>query len=224
MYSLDRSKGLRAFTLIELLIVVAIIAILAAIAVPNFLEAQTRAKVSRSAADMRSIRTGLESYRVDQNHYPETDIGPSTAPYGMGLYRCTTPIAYLTSVPGSPFKEELMGNPGAGNEKYCNLKKFYLYVCGKKYESYEPMSDTSPQDGLDDNYNKDRFMYLANGDSAINLGLRSGGEWELKSVGPNNDDDFNKIGLQARAYDPTNGTVSQGDIAVFSDTTKSGQR
>ena len=58
------------FTLIELLIVVAIIAILAAIAIPNFIEAQVRAKVSRGLADMRSISVGLESYRVDGNHYP----------------------------------------------------------------------------------------------------------------------------------------------------------
>ena len=66
MYN-DRAWG---FTLIELLIVVAIIAILAAIAAPNLLEAQTRSKVSRVHADMRSISTGLEAYRVDNSHYP----------------------------------------------------------------------------------------------------------------------------------------------------------
>ena len=58
------------FTLIELLIVVAIIAILAAIAVPNFLEAQTRAKVSRVKADMRSMATALEAYVIDYNSFP----------------------------------------------------------------------------------------------------------------------------------------------------------
>ena len=217
--------GYRAFTLIELLIVVAIIAILAAIAVPNFLEAQTRSKVSRSAADMRSIRVGIESYRVDQNNYPETDTGYVNLPaYGMGLYRTTTPISYMTSVPKSPFKEELMGNPGPGSEKFCNLFKFYLYVRARKAEPTEPVTDTSPADGYDDNYEKDRFCYLANGDSAINLGLRAQGEWELKSVGPNNEDDFHTMGANARAYDPTNGTISQGDITVFSDTVKSGQR
>jgi type II secretion system protein G len=60
----------KAFTLIELLIVVAIIAILAAIAVPNFLEAQTRSKVSRTKADMRSVATALEAYEIDYNKYP----------------------------------------------------------------------------------------------------------------------------------------------------------
>ena len=62
----------RGFTLIELLIVVAIIAILAAIAIPNFIEAQTRSKVSRVKADMRSLATAVEAYRVDNNRYPLT--------------------------------------------------------------------------------------------------------------------------------------------------------
>jgi type II secretion system protein G len=83
----------RGFTLIELLIVVAIIAILAAIAVPNFMEAQARAKVSRCKADMRSVATAIESYKVDTNDYPPG--------YGlMGslntLVVLSTPVAYIT--------------------------------------------------------------------------------------------------------------------------------
>ncbi|MCX7717924.1 MAG: type II secretion system protein GspG [Candidatus Sumerlaeaceae bacterium] len=85
----------RAFTLVELLIVVAIIAILAAIAMPNYLEAQTRSKVSRTKADMRSLAAAIEAYRVDTNHYPP--------PYGVAvggrdsLSILSTPLAYITS-------------------------------------------------------------------------------------------------------------------------------
>lgn len=85
----------RAFTLIELLIVVAIIAILAAIAVPNLLEAQTRSKVSRVKADMRSLASSVESYRVDCNRYPP--------PYGVAvegrdsLSVLSTPVAYISA-------------------------------------------------------------------------------------------------------------------------------
>src|SRR6478609_11262839 len=67
--AIQRNHVAVGFTLIELLIVVAIIAILAAIAVPNFLEAQTRAKISRAKADMRTTVTALESYVVDWNNY-----------------------------------------------------------------------------------------------------------------------------------------------------------
>ena len=63
-------KGKHGFTLIELLIVVAIIGILAAIAIPNFLEAQVRAKVARCQSDMRTLATGLEAYYVDFDSYP----------------------------------------------------------------------------------------------------------------------------------------------------------
>lgn len=90
-----------AFTLIELLIVVAIIAILAAIAVPNFLEAQTRAKISRVMADQRAAATAFEAYHVDNKKYP-----PLGTPFGYAgwngwwLDSChyvTTPIAYISS-------------------------------------------------------------------------------------------------------------------------------
>lgn len=209
-----KANRFRGFTLIELLIVVAIIAILAAIAVPNFLEAQTRSKVSRCAADIRTVRVGLESYRVDNNQYPETDTGETDInKLGVGMFRITTPIAYLATVPRSPFKEENMGNPGT--LKNCNRMSIYLYVRAQVL-GMPGIQDSSPADGLDDSYNKDRINYIG-GDLDRNLAVRSGGMWELKSVGPNNVDDYNTVGANARVYDPTNGTVSPGDVVVFSD-------
>lgn len=122
----------RAFTLIELLITVAIIAILAAIAVPNFLEAQTRAKVSAAKASLAAVQTALEAYAVDNNRYPYAEtVGPDsplntykylppggrprsvTGPDAMcgGL---TSPIAYITSLPDDPFVHPMSGVPIKG--------------------------------------------------------------------------------------------------------------
>lgn len=63
-------KRERAFTLIELLIVIAVVAILAMISVPNFLRAQTRAKLARAQSEMHVLAGALEAYWIDQRAYP----------------------------------------------------------------------------------------------------------------------------------------------------------
>ncbi|MEN6627088.1 MAG: prepilin-type N-terminal cleavage/methylation domain-containing protein [Candidatus Sumerlaeia bacterium] len=144
-----------AFTLIELLIVVAIIAILAAIAVPNFLEAQTRSKVSRIQTDLRSIVTGLEAYCVDNQQYPGMPPQGACNMMSTGIKQLTTPVAYLMTYP---------------------LDIFYF-----KKEKMQPI------------------QY-----QICNYGMPV---WEVWSVGP---DKTNNYG--ALPYDPTNGTISDGDL------------
>ena len=114
------------FTLIELLVVVAIISILASIAVPNFLEAQVRAKVSRVKADMRTLMTGLEAYSIDHIRTPPRSDPPDHPPLVPGqknfyyahfaaqaveMGALTTPMAYLTSLPVDVFARPTLGRP-----------------------------------------------------------------------------------------------------------------
>lgn len=103
------------FTLIELLIVIAIILILIAIALPNFLEAQIRARVTNALADMRSMATAMESYYIDFKTYPG-DHDPDEGFASRSLHQLTTPIAYIVAVPNDPFTPPGSGMLGPGEE------------------------------------------------------------------------------------------------------------
>jgi general secretion pathway protein G len=196
---------MRAFTLIELLVVVAIIAILAAIALPNFLEAQTQAKVSRARADMRTIATALESYRVDWPEYPpsrggDRETDPVHALNGYGD-RCTwgfrtislrlsTPVAYLTwASPPDPFKR---GISDATGDPYDSGNPVDLALC------YHNIWEFAFVDMLPDFYADDVYLDY--------------GHWRLFSIGP--DGRYNVFGASDFNwyYDPTNGTRSSGFI------------
>ena len=183
----------RAFTLIELLIVVAIIAILAAIAVPNFLEAQVRAKVARAKADMRTVATALETYRIDTNAYP-TMLSPGftggIAPLAGSNLKwwyvpdaLTTPVAYLTS---AEMRCPFGGNIDRVND-FPDLYRRYGYE-----NIPELMAKRVDFPILANRYRDDAFTWS--------------GHWRLNCVGPD------QIWNPSRQYDPTNGVISDGDI------------
>lgn len=60
----------KGFTLVELMIVVAIIGILAAIALPQFSSFRAKAYNSAAKSDMTNLRTSIEAYKTERTYYP----------------------------------------------------------------------------------------------------------------------------------------------------------
>jgi len=85
---LSMLKGKKGFTLIELMIVVAIIGILAAIAIPNFLKFQAKSKQSEAKSQLGAIFTGELAYFGEQNMYGDF-VAINWSPSGTPRYHYT---------------------------------------------------------------------------------------------------------------------------------------
>jgi len=85
MLSKVKRNNEKGFTLIELMIVIAIIGILAAIAIPQFSAYRTRSYNSAAEADLRNAATAQEAYYVDCQHYCPTTTGLTGNTYGLFL-------------------------------------------------------------------------------------------------------------------------------------------
>lgn len=182
----------RGLTLIELLVVVGVVAILAGISVVNYVEFQTRAKVSQVHNDLRVLATAAEMYYVDHSTYP---------PNQSAFIPLTFPTAYIDTFPTDPFDDPetyFMFNmseddafaynaittafPGDVATQATFFQQGYLFTSAGPDETYViDELDGDPDDSLED---FDFALWLA----------------ALKTSGG------------GAIYDPTNGTFSFGDI------------
>lgn len=205
----------RAFTLIELLIVVAIIGVLVGVAAPNYQNAIAQSKVARFQRDARAAEAGLESFYVDHGTYPYpdpysvpsdclTDVRQVDIPDAPGegyLPRTlTTPVAYLNDLPTGVFENRTdMGSchPDKRTLLYStdtlNHEAYGVYFVSHVYASLaeETFNETRPSNAV----------------------------YMVASPGPDNDRDIdsNRIGAgpSPMEYDPSNGTMSNGDVLFF---------
>src|SRR5689334_8990379 len=124
-----RLKGQKGFTLIELMIVVAIIGILAAIAIPNFLQYQMKSRQSEAKTNLQAIRTSEIAFQAERGCYigaagegvvvPAAGTKTVPAPWGAGLGPAPVATVWCAgagAVAAGNFKD--MGFIATGNVNY----------------------------------------------------------------------------------------------------------
>ena len=120
-------KGRQGFTLVEIMIVVAIIALLASIAVPGFLRARKRSQASRIINDLRLIDSALDLYAIEQNKSTGNPVNVAD----WTKYIKTGTNLYLTG-------KDILGNP-YGNQVVDTIPK----VSTSAYNSLSDVTDNT---------------------------------------------------------------------------------
>jgi len=137
--------------------VIAIILILIGLALPNFLEAQIRARVTKAKGEIRALGIAMESYFLDFNTYPsETEGDFGRGRFAFGHSWLTTPIAYISAVPEDPFggrtqNEELRTYESGGIEEGVSnircgacMATWVIYSSGPSEQSEPSLRSADP--------------------------------------------------------------------------------
>jgi len=110
-------KMYRGFSLVELIIVVAVLGIMAAIVVPQFQNQSTQAKEAVAKECLRILRSAIELYTAQHSGVPPgyTDDDPQTPPSSLNFYnQLTIENRYMSKMPSNPFNNcqniKIIGN------------------------------------------------------------------------------------------------------------------
>lgn len=201
--------------------VVGILAVLAAIAIPSFLNAQTRSKVAAAQSTLRTGVHALEMYAVDHNRYPPTRGRFPQDPLGLLAHHqltvLSTPVAYLSSssVLRDPFGTiELRGPETTVTGGIRANSRFPELTPPNQSRSllYYHYPD------LADRFQEPTLRRQASALVSIGPDLRDSLGAFLPATPEVFATRFARGGIQHpldTVYDPTNGTVSEGDIIRF---------
>jgi general secretion pathway protein G len=125
--AIPRQQNQGGFTLIEIMVVIVILGILAALVVPNIMGRPDEARITAAKADIRTISNALNMYKLHNYTYPSTDQGLQaliTKPSGEPEAKNWAPDGYLSRLPKDGWGNEYQYlSPGAHG-------KFDLYSLG----------------------------------------------------------------------------------------------
>ncbi|HET8731763.1 MAG TPA: type II secretion system major pseudopilin GspG [Moraxellaceae bacterium] len=115
-----RQQG--GFTLIEVMVVVAILGILAAIVMTNVIGKDDQARVTTTKASLSAVAKALDMYKLDNHKYPTTDEGLSALVHKPASAKTWPDGGYLTTMPedpwGHPFQYVYPGSNGRRYDLY----------------------------------------------------------------------------------------------------------
>jgi prepilin-type N-terminal cleavage/methylation domain-containing protein len=125
-------RSRKGFTLVEIMIVVAIIVLLAAIAIPNLLRARLSANEATAIAAMRTLSTAMESYRAAQSPpaYPSalTSLNASNPPYIDSVLAGGNKSGYTFTLSGGGNTYGVVGSPQTPN--VIGVRSFFVDQSG----------------------------------------------------------------------------------------------
>jgi type II secretory pathway pseudopilin PulG len=213
----------RAFTFVELLIVVAALALMGAIFLGSFTRASLQSDVALAQSRMATLADALEAYKVDNGVYPACDrsglVVRRTAGELEVLERLSTPIAYVAdSLLPDPFPASFRR---VSSTAAAQAAEAPTAVAGNEWLGsfiYQSWLDTNRSQTTVDSFVPTRLL------PATAYALQSAGpSATMHNLGGILANDFLPDGPVLLMYDPTNGAVSAGGIFCVGGTATASQ-
>lgn len=196
----------KAFTLVELLIVLSIVAILAMVGEPRMIESKLLSKLTQISYDQRLIQVALDAYFLDYGGYPRDQDSAWPHPIAGeqdGFVQLTTPIRYLSKVMEDAFGYAAGSfsvtkyEGGSGSDELGDFAGLPHGACGNASSKKQLYRNPAAR--------------LWGSSSCLHayLIISMGPDHEDTTVG---NDNFPYGITQLHSYSPTNGSESKGDI------------